>query len=353
MAAALPTVIDDVRQAFQTNLVGFAGFTVLIWDHVDTFTEEACISLFAVAYVSDSPLQVEHIWGRKKTLITYLFILNRYLTPLGFMVNLYAYLSPVWTPEICAHFIRYEGAMTMIGIQTVATMMFLRIRALYDQKKWIIGGVGCLLAAQGIVYAYLLTKGQRVEHNPDSGVRACTMIFPPELFRSTLAASSAWIPLLYDTVVFGLTLYRTISAIQNKTQLTVIRRILEDGILYYSIIFAINLILTLMILSAPPGLKNITAQLELLITVAMMSRITLNLKKGSGTSLPTVRAPEFLRRESSAQPPSKLRVVNFKGFRSNNPNAYTAHMTPSADATPISQEDDVIELSEIGKEAIY
>jgi len=34
-----------------------------------------------------------------------------------------------------------------------------------------------------------------------------------------------------------------------------------------------------MIVSTPPGIKNICAQLEQLLTVAMMSRITLNLKK--------------------------------------------------------------------------
>jgi len=34
-----------------------------------------------------------------------------------------------------------------------------------------------------------------------------------------------------------------------------------------------------MIAVAPPGIQNITAQLELLLTVAMMSRVTIDLKK--------------------------------------------------------------------------
>ncbi|KAJ7909009.1 hypothetical protein B0H13DRAFT_2330858 [Mycena leptocephala] len=72
--------------------VGIAGFTILIWDHLDTF-----------------PTEVEYIWKpRKKGPIVYLFLLNRYLTPLGFIVNLFgmrpaSYFSPVWTPE------RYEN----------------------------------------------------------------------------------------------------------------------------------------------------------------------------------------------------------------------------------------------------
>ncbi|KAJ8076110.1 hypothetical protein PM082_022095 [Marasmius tenuissimus] len=74
--------VEDFRLYFITNCVGFGGFTVLIWDHIDTFATE-----------------VEYIWLGPKGPITYLFLLNRYLTPLGFIVNLFAYLSPVWDTE--------------------------------------------------------------------------------------------------------------------------------------------------------------------------------------------------------------------------------------------------------------
>ncbi|KAJ7581725.1 hypothetical protein C8J56DRAFT_1168416 [Mycena floridula] len=271
----VPNVLEDLQENFQTNLVGFAGFTVLIWDHIDTFT-----------------LEVEHIWAKKKTLITYLFLLNRYLTPLSFIVNLYAYLGPasVWTPDTskqrCAHFIRYEGAMIVININIVGLMMFLRrpsIRALYYSQIWIHVIVGLLLTIQITIMAYLMTKAERVVHNPASGVNACTMIFAPEI--SSLASASAWMPLLYDSTIFGLTLNRTLPAIRNKSQSYVIKRLFKDGLLYYSIIFAINAVLTLMIISAPPGLKNITAQLEQLLTVTMMSRITLALKESSSKEL--------------------------------------------------------------------
>jgi len=264
----VPTVLEYLQENFQTNLVGLAGFTVLIWDHIDTF-----------------PLEVEHIWAKKKTMITYLFLLNRYLTPLSFIVNLYAYLGPasVWTPDRCAHFIRYEGATIVININIVGLMMFLRIRALYYSQIWVHVIVGFLLTVQIIIMAYLMTKGERVVHNPASGVNACTMIFAPEI--SSLASASAWMPLLYDSTIFGLTLNRTLPAIRNKSQSYVIKRLFKDGLLYYSIIFAVNAVLTLMIISAPPGLKNITAQLEQLLTVAMMSRITLALKESSSKEL--------------------------------------------------------------------
>ncbi|KAL0059615.1 hypothetical protein AAF712_013627 [Marasmius tenuissimus] len=110
------------------------------------------------------------------------------------------------------------------------------------------------------------------------------MIFDAKnTFESVLASSTAWLPLVYDTVVFGLTFYRTYPNVRGQSRSKIAKRLLEDGLLYYSVIFSVTLVLTLMIIFAPDGLKNVAAQLELLITVTMMSRITLNLKKFSRT----------------------------------------------------------------------
>ncbi|KAJ7163058.1 hypothetical protein C8R46DRAFT_1221859 [Mycena filopes] len=265
--ASLPSVNEDIAETLRTNYVGFAAFTILIWDHVDTFTTE-----------------VEYIWRGRKGIIVYLFLLNRYLTPLGFIVNLFAYLSPVWTGEryehLCKHFIRFEGAMTLIGIHVVAIMMFLRIKALYSTKRTLVACVFLLFMIMFGMNAWLLTRGQPVAHNPQSGVRACTMIFPPSL--STVASSSAWLPLLFDSVILILTLLKTLPSVGKKQGTFMMKRLLEDGLIYYTAIFSASPFLpryAVPHLVPSEGLKNIAAQLELLITVTMMSRITLNLKK--------------------------------------------------------------------------
>ncbi|KAF8627407.1 hypothetical protein AX17_006222 [Amanita inopinata Kibby_2008] len=173
--------------------------------------------------------------------------------------------------------------MTMIGIEVVGLMMFMRVYVLYRRQKWVYMAVALLLLMQVAVYAWLLTKGQAVPHTEESHVKACTMIFDPKI--SDIAAASAWLPLLYDTVVFALVLYRALPSIRSYGTSYIMHRLFEDGIIYYSAIFAVTLVLTIMIPAAPNGLKNIAAQLELLITVTMMSRITLNLKKSARSGL--------------------------------------------------------------------
>ena len=102
--------------------------------------------------------------------------------------------------------------------------------------------------------------------------------------RRTVASAWAWLPLIYDTAVLVLIVYRTLSFVRLKTAGKVARVLLRDGMLYYgyvrtrlrvaqhsslavcvsSAIFTVNLVLTMMIIGAPPGIQNITAQYAVL-----------------------------------------------------------------------------------------
>ncbi|KAF9558955.1 hypothetical protein CPC08DRAFT_638345, partial [Agrocybe pediades] len=218
--------------------VGFASFVILIWDHIDTFADE-----------------VELVWkGKRKGLFVYLFLFNRYFTPLGFIVNLFVY-SFILSPTRCAQFVRYEGCTVAIAVEVVGLMMLLRIKALYPHQKWIINCLWCILLFETAMNAWLISRGQRVSFH---SLLACSMVFDPAI--SNLASSSAWIPLLYDTIIFGLTLYRTVPPIRREEASYIVKRLLEDGLLYYSVIFSVTCILTFMIVAAPPGTKNIAAQ---------------------------------------------------------------------------------------------
>ncbi|PPR05867.1 hypothetical protein CVT24_006621 [Panaeolus cyanescens] len=178
-------------------------------------------------------------------------------------------------------------------------MMLLRIKALYPHQKWIARGLSVLLIIETIMNAYLIFRGEPstssmrgLNVNVSHHLTACSMVFdpaififplatilrysmddnsppqsiskpnvcPPSSYRSAAASSSAWIPLLYDTIIFGLTLYRTVPSIRRQEASYIVERLLEDGMLYYSVIFTVTGVLTFMIVAAPPGTKNIAAQ---------------------------------------------------------------------------------------------
>ncbi|KAJ7246348.1 hypothetical protein C8J57DRAFT_1675012 [Mycena rebaudengoi] len=275
MSQPVPVVYDDISDTIRTNFVGFASFTILVWDHILTFSDE-----------------VEYIWKGKKGPIIYLFLLNRYFTPLGFIINLYG-MTPLcpFTSHLYAYSSVPFAQLDSRAVEIVGLMMLLRINALYPTRKWIGALLGFLLVVETGLNAWLISRGEPVLHNKDSGVHACSMIFDPAI--SGIASASAWYPLFYDSIVFGLTVSRTLPTIRKKEAGFIVRKLLEDGILYYSVIFAITFVLTFMIVGAPPGTKNICAQMEQLLTVAMMSRITLSLKK-AGRRGEIISSPLFL-----------------------------------------------------------
>lgn len=55
---------------------------------------------------------------------------------------------------------------------------------------------------------------------------------------SVLASSSAWLPLLYDTIVFALVVMKTLPSIRDRyrgfTARLIMTRLLEDGLIYYT-----------------------------------------------------------------------------------------------------------------------
>lgn len=100
-----------------------------------------------------------------------------------------------------------------------------------------------------------------------------------------IASASAWLPWLYDTVVIILVVYKSLVIRRElgkkiaRTRADLFRAFIRDGLLYYSVIFAANCSLTIMIIRVSPGLKNLMAQFEVLITVTAMSRITISIRK--------------------------------------------------------------------------
>ncbi|KAH9952499.1 hypothetical protein BC827DRAFT_1254119 [Russula dissimulans] len=282
-------IMDYRNSCCREQYVGVAGFSVLLWDHIITFSDE-----------------VEFIWKGGKGPAVYLFLLNRYLIVFSFMVNLWAYFRTSWSLEV--------RSMTMIGISIADMMMFMRIRALYP-RLWSIQVfvLSVFLTFVG-VNSWLLSHGVPVPHPAYPLVDSCTMIIDPKI-PGPLASSSAWLPLLYDTIVVSLTVIRTASSVISKNPSQMFRVLLREGLLYYSVIFAITLILTLMINFAPPSIRNITAQ-HLLFTVAMMSRITLHLRRfaarPNGVVQGNVAHPRFMQgRFSSFAPLTTLAAPSY------------------------------------------
>ncbi|KAH7102033.1 hypothetical protein BKA62DRAFT_152429 [Auriculariales sp. MPI-PUGE-AT-0066] len=310
----------EARDLFATNAIGLVSFTILVWDHLLTFSDE-----------------VRVIWRRPKGarpgLLIYLFIIVSSIAPFGFTVQLCSFLLPpsIWTPEICARYVVFEGCMTVTGLGLVALMMMLRVYALYGQDKRILAFLASLFVFQFTVQGWLLAHAMPVPHSKGITPAGCSMLFRPEV--GYWATASAWFPIVYDSVVFALTLYKTFSSLRRRRNRPthgdfIMWMLLRDGALYFLIILMSNIPLVIMIASAPPGIRNIAAQWAFLITVMIMCRITLSLRNddtvwGVGTTA-TQFGHTTLFFNDPSQPgraqhkigDSRARILNHKGVES-------------------------------------
>ncbi|KIJ34936.1 hypothetical protein M422DRAFT_262901 [Sphaerobolus stellatus SS14] len=170
--------------------------------------------------------------------------------------------------------------MGFIGVAIASLMMIVRVHAIYAGNRYVLVVLGTLFAVFVGLHSWLFTTTGPVIHPALSG---CSLLFGEKKHIGNWTSSTAWSPLLLDTAVIVFVVWRTHNILKTKlnrqSTSNIVNVLIRDGIMYYTVIFAVNLILAIMIVSSPNGIKNLCAQLQLLLTVTMMSRITLNLRK--------------------------------------------------------------------------
>jgi len=198
----------------------------------------------------------------------------------------------------------------MIGITLSEVVMFMRIKALYPRVPALQAFVLSILLAFVAVNTYLLTYGAPVQHAAYPLVDSCTMITDLHV-PVVLAASTAWLPLLYGTVVVCLTVRRTARSVLSKGAgaSQMLRLLLEEGLLFYGAICSITIFFTVFIFRAPQTVRNIAGQLHLCVTVAMTCRISIGLRRFANSpngvvhyETPHIPSPISHRRFNSSDP---------------------------------------------------
>ncbi|KAF8056638.1 hypothetical protein FPV67DRAFT_1729865 [Lyophyllum atratum] len=225
-----------------------ASFVILIFDHMLTFSEE-----------------VERIWKPKVSGATVLFLINRYVTPLQFIIIL----------DVCE------------------LIMIFRVFALYGKSIPILIFLLILWTSQIAISSVGLATGSGEQAFPDP-VRLSaenflgTAVELPEGFTGCIFSGtsrifpSLWVaPLITNTLMFGLTLYRTRGYLMQSGFAPTLHIFLRDGIIYFLVIFMANLTNTVIYFLAPPDLKAMGASFSQLITSTMVSRLVLNLRSSA------------------------------------------------------------------------
>ncbi|KZW01645.1 hypothetical protein EXIGLDRAFT_638154 [Exidia glandulosa HHB12029] len=260
MASPDPAVVQSLILAWTHQQANYkfqtASYALYCYDHLLVFSDE-----------------VDRIWRGRFTFASLLYILNRYLTHVQFIAIQAGFYEKNWTPEQCDRFVKYPGASTTTVFGIAEMTMILRMYALYGKNKWILGFLSLVLTAQVTIMGVCLSTGVRVPF--PLGFPGCVLTGTVSFFGAFWAA-----PLVTDTCIFALTLFRIIGYRRLQVKIPLMEQIFRDGVLYFFIIFCGNLLNVLLFWTAPADLTALGASFTHVMTSLMVCRLQLNLRKG-------------------------------------------------------------------------
>lgn len=235
-----------------------ASITMMGYDMILTFHQE-----------------YEYIWKRKKTIVSYLFLLNRYLNPCYYIITTTSYFDPAWTFTTCARFVKFEGATTCASYAITNLIMTLRVHALW-QNKWVLGYLLSLGVIQVAMWGYVLTNSGPVAYPSIDGIFHGCILTGKESFGNKW---QMWLfaYVLFDSSVFALVLAKTLRY-SRETHSPLIKTLRNDGTAYFTVIFTINVVWLVMTFRATETLKNINEHFSHIVSVVLMSRLTIHLR---------------------------------------------------------------------------
>ncbi|KLO06239.1 hypothetical protein SCHPADRAFT_946246 [Schizopora paradoxa] len=236
----------------------------------------SCVMLFYDIFITFGD-EVEKIWKQRFTVATVLWFMNRYISPLGYIVIIVSFHDPDWSKSRCNRYVLYPEALKIVTAAAIGVIFILRLYSIYGRSVIILGVISCLLLAELGVKIWSFTDGTSVNLPP--GLVGCILTGRDnsgDRFVFTWVAE-----LIFDTAIFVATFSRTLVIYKRHRRgaaIPLIKIMMRDGIIYFAVIFAANVVTVVLFLVLPDDLKAVNASFSTLITSLMVSRLILNLR---------------------------------------------------------------------------
>ncbi|KAF4616708.1 hypothetical protein D9613_008373 [Agrocybe pediades] len=250
-------VTPDMLRSMSVNYnFSLISYTILVLEYLATFEEE-----------------VERFWkaGRINWASGFFYV-NRYLTLFGHIPVLVEYFWRTSNPDKRESFHQY---LAMLIQAIIASMLIMRMYALYERSKKVLA-LHLTIAIVAVSVGCWAVIGGKKQDNPDVKVAAGCGISLTHYQAVRLGV--AWSGMLvFDFVVFGLTLYKSLT-IPRTRGVDLLDILLRDGAIYFSVMIASNLGNILTFVFGGPFTRGVATTFMNIVSSVMISRLMLNLR---------------------------------------------------------------------------
>ncbi|KAG8714460.1 hypothetical protein FRC09_017588 [Ceratobasidium sp. 395] len=195
----------------------FAGFVVLIYDHLLTFGDE-----------------VQLVWSQPTSVVSVIFLVNRYLAPAVLAVDIYdkGGLTRNLSRDFCRLWVVIEGYLNLLLLAAIHVLMVMRVHALWGNQRKLRHVLVIAFTLYFVTSFAILTADKSV---PPLGtikfehllLHACWTTIPRYLW-------SVWIPaLILECIMFALTAVRAWQYSKDGMQIPIVKALYRDGFQYF------------------------------------------------------------------------------------------------------------------------
>ncbi|TDL23571.1 hypothetical protein BD410DRAFT_787419 [Rickenella mellea] len=275
-------VLDAVEKIIALQYVCLVAITLLYYDHILTLRDE-----------------IKHIWRRKLSPISIVFLLNRYTSFFGYMPIIFFFFNSPRNDHNCRLFAHFPGALNCISQILIGAILVIRAYALYYRQIWVLI-LTCALGASTVataLWALAVIKDINLPFGSNYVFRICFTSGT----KSTLSFKVSWsVSMVYETTLSILSISRTYTMYKNHRsgalQSDMLTLFLRDGSLYFAVMAAANLInLLLFVYSKNTFVEQSTGNNSVLthiISVIAASRLVLNIRD-LGDSQTSTTSPQL------------------------------------------------------------
>lgn len=209
-------------------------------------------------------------WPALKVLFNFL----RVFMPAEFIVVAVAFFDTTWTQDMCQKFYLFEPICTAFLLACCSAVHVIRINAIYDNNRGILGVMSLLFAVQVVVTAICCGFYMNVPLLEGQGCIAG----PKNIWVGIY-----WVaPTLLYTVSFGLALMRSIDSLKARP-LSPWKLMLRDGLNLYGAIWLVNMVNMIFwfVITPTDGsdpIRTIVTSMAAVLTTSMSLRIILSIR---------------------------------------------------------------------------
>ncbi|KAF9266799.1 hypothetical protein L218DRAFT_996361 [Marasmius fiardii PR-910] len=244
-------------------------------ERIISYVDVCSSTLLVYDVLTNLDIEIEHIWMRKWSYFTVLYVVQRYLPIFDTaMVTLREHFAVNLSVHDCHSSYYVSGWSNLVGIMLSEIVLTLRVWAVWKRNISVAIGLVLFLVACWTPCTILIEQFLHIMEFNDVKLRGCFLVRGSETFYL------CWVMLMvYDTGTFVLIFIPGVKAYQRNGRSELVRTIYQDGVIYFAFISLLSIINVIVIIVLPSDLVLLLTSFERVMHSLLTSRAILHIRQ--------------------------------------------------------------------------